>query len=140
MEPTMVVAIPTVVQVVTIPTMIRAGDFISYRPFYNDDVPLSKIKQFYIAKVIGLKPEIGAVQVKTYYTKSKPPTLLDSNKHVRYSIYNGSASIQDVRVADIFTIFHSLTSRGTLNAQHKRAISRALTAAANLDFPRLVPH
>ena len=135
-------------------TAVHVGDFISYKPFYNVTVAVDQRKAFYVAKVlffyflffhvhfinnillqsisitikvIALKPDDAAVQVKTYYTKSKPTVLLEVGKNVTYKIYNGPASVQDVLVADIFTVFGKLTSKGTLKAQLKRDIMRAIT-------------
>jgi hypothetical protein len=85
--------------------IVNVDDYISYRPLYNDDVPMDKRKAFYVARVIALRPKSESVQVQTYFTNAKPENLLLTGKTIKYRIYTGrAASILEVKVADVFTV------------------------------------
>jgi hypothetical protein len=106
------------------------NDYISYRPLYNDDVPMDKRKAFYVARVIALQPNSESVQVQTYFTNAKPENLLLTGKRIKYRIYTGrAASVQDVKVADVFTVV-KLTASGTLASASKGDVTSMLSRKA----------
>ena len=106
------------------------NDYISYRPLYNDDVPMDKRKAFYVARVIALQPNSESVQVQTYFTNAKPENLLLTGKRIKYRIYTGrAASVQDVKVADVFTVV-KLTASGTLTSASKGDVTSMLSRKA----------
>ena len=107
--------------------IVNVDDYISYRPLYNDDVPMDKRKAFYVARVIALRPKSESVQVQTYFTNAKPENLLLTGKTIKYRIYTGrAASIQDVKVADVFTVVKLIKS-GVLTSASKGDITTRLS-------------
>jgi len=109
---------------------VNVGDYITYRPFYNDDVPQDKRKAFYVGRVTHTKPAEQIVQIATYMTSAQDPLNRIPGRVVHYRPWRGHNSFQDVEAKNILYVFavtHGDSQRFTFTAKLKDAMEKILS-------------
>ena len=104
---------------------LHVGEFIAYKPVYNDNIPEAERRPFWLGKITELHADKASVQVRTYYTPSATP--LKSN-NTMYKKWTGRCQYMDVSMANIFVMVDSLTQHSRLKAKYKKRITAVLTS------------
>jgi hypothetical protein len=84
---------------------VTVGKFIAYRPFYNDDVPMSMRKSHYVGKVTHVNSDEKKVQISCYHTSDLLPLKKVDHKRTVYKPWRSGSNVQDVKADDIFYVF-----------------------------------
>ena len=116
--------------------MVNVGDFIAYRAYYLDTVPVAKRKPMYIGKVTIIDQTNQQVQIRTYVTGTSRPLEKKPGKQVMYKPWRGvnsNGAFQDVKTSDIYHAFVPHVNRSghfNLVGKEKERIEHCLAGEA----------